>query len=882
MPHVTFVHGLANKPPADTLIRLWVEALERDNPRGQGNPGLSLDNLGTTYSMVYWADVLYAAPDTAIETEESYQDETKQIESISTRDAGGAERAAAADEGWRRKLSAEERQSVQRLQSQLRFEEEGPAATEVRVAAAAVVERIPLPEFVKKPLMERLLRDLHHYFYNVKSTPRPGETFEVRAELRRRFLAAVNQVSDMARPHIVVSHSMGTIIAYDCIRHQSDCPRVDGLLTVGSPLGLDEVQDHLKARGAASVDFPSERLNGRWINIYDSLDPVVGFDPSFANDYRRDGREVIADRHEANWGWWRHNIAKYLSGPTLRAVLREFLVPTAVVRVASGPTRRTAAGARESAGSSAAPELPSTEQLKRLNRAELSDTARRFAVSDSLPEVQAARLVALVERLRAQRLHEEVVQLSQSGHVKPAISSHPKLARLVAQSLIECSRLDDAAALLTPVAGRKGDDPEALEARGLLGRIAKQRYLDAHATGNTRRDQAREAVDRYLNAYEKSKLKEKPAWHGINAVAMLRRAQRDGVKHKSQAAARRIATRILKQIEARFAGGNADFWDLATAGEACLALGRTDLAELWFRRYAEYPDLEPFALASTLRQLKEVWGLRLLQDPGRRILPPLERTLSREAQTAIMTPTFVRESTVSVLEKVFGDSAFISPEKLMLGLERCKAVGRVETSADEGFGTGFAIPGASLSSKLDANYVFITNAHVVSETEPDALRTTNAQVTFHSLIGAKGKAFQTSFLGILATSPPDALDYTVLSLKAQPKRIEPFPLAPTLPTVSGKAQVYVIGHPRGGGMMFSLQENKLVDHGAPSDSRVHYRAPTEPGSSGSPVFNTSWELIALHHSGSASMERIHGAGVYEANEGLWIQAIVEDMKSKMR
>lgn len=883
MPHVTFVHGLANKPPADTLIRLWVEALERDNPRGTPNPGLSLDNLGTTYSMVYWADVLYPAPDTSIETQEGYQDERTQIESISTRDSGARERAAAADQGWRSKLSADERQMVQRLEQQLRFEEkQGPSVAEARVAAAAIVERIPLPEFLKKPLMERLLRDLHHYFYDVKSTPRPGETFEVRPELKRRFLAAVNQVSDTARPHIVVSHSMGTIIAYDCIRHTADCPRLDGLLTVGSPLGLDEVQDHLKVQGARAVDFPFERLTGPWINVYDSLDPVVGFDPAFANDYRRDSKEVVADRHEANWGWWRHNIVKYLSGPKLRGMLRELLVPAAVVRVATGPTRRSAAAARESMRASPAPDLPSAEQLKVLSRAELSDIARKFAATVDPSAHVVVRLVAFIDRLRAQRLHEEVLQLAESRNVKETIASHPKLARLLGQSMIECSRLDDAETLLKPVASRKGDDPEALEARGLLGRIAKQRYVDARAAGHTAGDQAREAVDRYLNAYEKSKLKEKPAWHGINAVAMLRRANRDGVKHKSLSAAPRIAVRILKPIEARFAAGSADYWDLATAGEAYLALGKPDLAELWFRRYAAYTGLEPFALASTLRQLKEVWRLRLLEEPGRQILPPLERALSREAQTAIVAPEFVRASSAAALEKVFGDAAFISPEKLLLGLERCKAVGRVETTANEGFGTGFAVPGARLSGKLDGDYVFVTNAHVVSEKEPDALRPASAKVTFHSLTASKGKPFQTSFLKILATSPPEALDYTVLSLKDQPKKLQAFPLAPTLPTVSGKAQVYVIGHPRGGGMMFSLQENKLVDHGAPSDSRVHYRAPTEPGSSGSPVFNTSWELIALHHSGSAAMEKIHGAGIYEANEGHWIQAIIEDMKSKVR
>ena len=73
--------------------------------------------------------------------------------------------------------------------------------------------------------------------------------------------------------------------------------------------------------------------------------------------------------------------------------------------------------------------------------------------------------------------------------------------------------------------------------------------------------------------------------------------------------------------------------------------------------------------------------------------------------------------------------------------------------------------------------------------------------------------------------------------------------------------------------MFSMQDNRLIDYGAPTDFRVHYRTPTEPGSSGSPVFNGGWELVALHHSGSATMNRIHGTGTYEANEGIWIQSI---------
>ena len=165
----------------------------------------------------------------------------------------------------------------------------------------------------------------------------------------------------------------------------------------------------------------------------------------------------------------------------------------------------------------------------------------------------------------------------------------------------------------------------------------------------------------------------------------------------------------------------------------------------------------------------------------------------------------------------------------------------------------------------------------MSTTNPDALRIANAQVTFHALRDSSGKPFTTRFAGILRESPPDKLDFTVLELADQPPGLEPYPVADTLPTVNSGQRLYVIGHPRGGGLMFSMQDNRLIDYGAPTDFRVHYRTPTEPGSSGSPVFNGGWELVALHHSGSATMNRIHGTGTYEANEGIWIQAIRKEL-----
>ena len=100
------------------------------------------------------------------------------------------------------------------------------------------------------------------------------------------------------------------------------------------------------------------------------------------------------------------------------------------------------------------------------------------------------------------------------------------------------------------------------------------------------------------------------------------------------------------------------------------------------------------------------------------------------------------------------------------------------------------------------------------------------------------------------------------------------PLALQLPLLETKAKprAYVIGHPSGWDTpQFSLQDNILIDY---DDTLVHYRSPTEPGSSGSPVFDSTWSLIAVHHAGGLETPRLHGeGGTYPANEGIGVAAI---------
>ena len=309
MPHVTFVHGIANKIAADDLHHEWLDAL-RDGD------GVDLRAEGVTSSMCYWADVLYAAP--AVQrlgaADEAVVDEAV-IDELGIADTGD----------WLSTLPAEEAASVRRLATELGADTAVDPAPQPLAAQAAALERIPLPAPVKRRLMAMILRDVHHYLWDTETTPRPGETFHVRTEVRRRAVEALARAGS-SRPHVLVGHSLGTVIAYDVLQNVDEVARVDGLLTLGSPLGLDEVQDRLKPGWSRSDGFPSRSMSTRtWVNVYDRLDPVCGFDPAIASDFCWQGRPTVLDLHEPNWGAWRHDVTKYLRGDQLRQTLAGLL-----------------------------------------------------------------------------------------------------------------------------------------------------------------------------------------------------------------------------------------------------------------------------------------------------------------------------------------------------------------------------------------------------------------------------------------------------------------------------------------------------------------------------------------------------------------------------
>ena len=116
------------------------------------------------------------------------------------------------------------------------------------------------------------------------------------------------------------------------------------------------------------------------------------------------------------------------------------------------------------------------------------------------------------------------------------------------------------------------------------------------------------------------------------------------------------------------------------------------------------------------------------------------------------------------------------------------------------------------------------------------------------------------------------LDTTVVRLPRTPNKAKPLTISRAAVQMRQPAErVYVIGHPAGRGLEISLQDNLML---ACDAVRVHYSAPTEGGSSGSPVFDRNWQVIALHHGGGTEVRRLdQSGGRYAANEGIALDAV---------
>jgi len=235
---------------------------------------------------------------------------------------------------------------------------------------------------------------------------------------------------------------------------------------------------------------------------------------------------------------------------------------------------------------------------------------------------------------------------------------------------------------------------------------------------------------------------------------------------------------------------------------------------------------------------------------------PEESFAANEGLRAIATQPELRAEDMDnvVFERIIGKTNDLLGIRFFdAGKKASQAVCRIVLklgSGRLGFGTGFLVSPSLL----------LTNHHVLETVE----EAQHATAQFRYEPGDQGDAATPVEFALL----PDRFfltdkDYdfslvAVASTSRNGSKLGDFGYCPLI-AAEGKIvpgePVNIIQHPRGGLKQVVIRENKLLDlpkaTGADPklDRYAQYEADTDQGSSGSPVFNDQWEVIALHHSG---------------------------------
>jgi len=200
-------------------------------------------------------------------------------------------------------------------------------------------------------------------------------------------------------------------------------------------------------------------------------------------------------------------------------------------------------------------------------------------------------------------------------------------------------------------------------------------------------------------------------------------------------------------------------------------------------------------------------------------------------------------------EKINLGRDFLPARYLKDGAVRAKSVCRIVTPGSLGTGSLIA----------DGNYIMTNNHVLASESEASA---STAEFGFE----AGGNVVRIALKPDQFFITDSELDFTIVACDSGPlSDLEPIPLLRNPATVTRNEQVNIIQHPRGRPKEIAIHNN-LVKR--VKDLVVHYETDTEPGSSGSPVFNNEWQLVALHHAGWREN------GGRATNEGIRMSAIV--------
>lgn len=287
-------------------------------------------------------------------------------------------------------------------------------------------------------------------------------------------------------------------------------------------------------------------------------------------------------------------------------------------------------------------------------------------------------------------------------------------------------------------------------------------------------------------------------------------------------------------------------------------------------------------------------GARILSDEKKALIAgPVRPRMPRPASPLRVKHLSFAGATPSTTEyeRTIGTNdlvdEFYLERALVAARPVCRIVIRNAAGREEGYATGVMI----------APHVLLTNWHVFRTAD----EAQNSIAEFDYKLDIKGDPQPSVRFRIRPGNfyhSNREFDYAVLAVEAQSiegnTALSAFGFH-RLVAEENKIQpgewVTIIQHPGGLRRQFAIRENELLRI---QDPFLWYKSDTAQGSSGSPAFNDSFQIVALHHSGKAKQEgqkyvlkdgrRVDSLDgideslvIWEANEGLRISRLCADL-----
>ena len=297
--------------------------------------------------------------------------------------------------------------------------------------------------------------------------------------------------------------------------------------------------------------------------------------------------------------------------------------------------------------------------------------------------------------------------------------------------------------------------------------------------------------------------------------------------------------------------------------------------------------------SQTIQELRTAGGVMNANDPDL-VRKRTKRVINAPSVTPITTTELEKPKTsANALERVILGNDLMNINYLGLGIKAARSIARIQVrdagGSQIGWGSGFLV----------SPDLLLTNHHVLE----DAATAANSRLQMPGEDDLDGNPMPVQVFNLdpqrfFVTSPIDKLDYTIVAVapQADGTTVAAYGFNRLIPATGKLVKgefVTIIQFPNGGQKQIALRQNEVVDI---FDDFIHYFTDTAQGSSGAPVMNDQWEVVALHHSGvpkkrnDGKWVNIDG-GIWKesegeervdwiANEGVRISALVADLKKR--